>query len=153
MTAVTTVEGRDHSTSSGSSQDDKVNSNPNEQMEVGDTALNYDFALKEVISNELSNGMLSIEVKSSVFFQCTLQIQIMLIGIQKSQWSITVMISKVSTYSKEHRTFHHIYVAALEQQTIQCEHRLQEVQAVEPVTVPPSAKSLRSCTCPIFTPM
>ena len=122
-------------------------------MENDDTALNYDFALKEVILNELNNGMLSFEVNLTVLLQCTLQIQTMLISIQKSQWSITVMISKVSTYSKEHHTFHHIYVAALEQQTIQCEHRLQEVQAVEPVTVPPPAKSLRSCTCPIFTPM
>ena len=152
-TAATTIEKCDHSTSSGSSQDDKVNSTPNEQMEIDDTALNYDFTLKEVISNELNNGMLSFEVKSSVLFQCTLQIQTMLIGIQKSQWTITVMISKVSICSKEHHTFHHMYVAALERQTIQCEHRLQEVQAVEPVIVPSPAKSARSHPHPIFTPM
>ena len=50
-------------------------------------------------------------------------------------------------------TFHHMYVAALERQTIQCEHQLQEVQAVEPVTVPPPAKSVRSHPHRIFTPM
>ena len=109
-TAATTIEKRDHSISSGSSLDD--NSNPNEQVENDDTVLNYDFALKEVISNELNNGMLSFEVKSSVLLQCTLQIQTMLIGIQKSQWSITVMISKVSTCGKEHHTFHHMYVCS-----------------------------------------
>ena len=122
-------------------------------MEIDNTSLNYDFALKEVISNELNNGMLSFEVKSSVLLQCTLQIQTMLIGIQKSQWSITVMISKVSTSSKEHHTFHHMYVAALERQTIHCEHQLQQVQAVEPVTVPPPAKPVRSHPHRIFTPM
>ena len=63
------------------------------------------------------------------------------------------MINKVSTSSKEHHTFHHMYVAALEHQTIQCEHRLQEVQAVEPVIVPPPAKSVRLRPHPIFTPM
>ena len=58
MIGSTTTEVHDQSTNSGSSQNDKVNSNRNEQIEIDDTALNYDFALREVISNELNNGML-----------------------------------------------------------------------------------------------
>ena len=58
MIGSTTTEVHDQSTNSESSQDDKVNSTPNEQIEIDDTALNYDFALREVISNELNNGML-----------------------------------------------------------------------------------------------
>ena len=58
MIGSTTTEVHDQSTNSGSSQADKVNSTPNEQIEIDDTALNYDFALREVISNELNNGML-----------------------------------------------------------------------------------------------
>ena len=67
MIGSTTTEVHNQSTNSGSSQDDKVNSTPNEQIEIDDTALNYDFALREVISNELNNGMLSFEVKSYQF--------------------------------------------------------------------------------------
>ena len=63
------------------------------------------------------------------------------------------MISKVSICSKEHHTFHHMYIAALEQQTIHCEHQLQEVQAVEPVTVSPPTKSVKSRIRPIYTSM
>ena len=58
MIGSTTTEVHNQSTNLGSSQDDKVNSTPNEQIEIDDTALNYDFALREVISNELNNGML-----------------------------------------------------------------------------------------------
>ena len=67
MIGSTTTEVHDQSTNSESSQDDKVNNNPNEEMENDDTALNYDFALREVISNELNNGMLSFAVKSYQF--------------------------------------------------------------------------------------
>ena len=59
-------ERRNHLTNSGSSQDDKINNDSNEEMEIGDIILNYDFALREVISNELNNGMLSCQVKSLV---------------------------------------------------------------------------------------
>ena len=47
-----------------------------------------------------------------------------------------------------------MYVAIyIEQQNIHNDHQLQEVQAVEPVNVPPPAKSVISHTRPIYTPM
>ena len=52
--AFTKIERRNHSTNSGSSQDDK---STNEETEIDDVTLNYDFALREVISKELNNGM------------------------------------------------------------------------------------------------
>ena len=69
------------------------------------------------------------------------------------------MRNKVSTYSKEHHTFHcaqiyiYIYIDSLEQQVIHYEHQLQEDQAVEPVTVSPPTKSVKSRIRPIYTSM
>ena len=47
----------------------------------------------------------------------------------------------------------YIYIDSLEQQVIHYEHQLQEDQAVEPVTVSPPTKSVKSRIRPIYTSM
>ena len=46
-----------------------------------------------------------------------------------------------------------MYIDSLEQQVIRYEHQLQEVQAVEPVTLSPPTKSVKSRICRIYAPM
>lgn len=57
-------EGQEHSTTSLSSSQDEENEviiDPDEEMEIDETAMNYDFAMKEVILNELNSGKLLIK--------------------------------------------------------------------------------------------
>ena len=54
-----TTEGQEHSTGSVSSQEqDEIMIDLDEEMEIDETAMNYDFAMKEVILNELNSGKL-----------------------------------------------------------------------------------------------
>ena len=55
-----TAERHEHSTTSVSSSQDDENIDPDEceEMEIDETAMNYDFAMKEVILNELNSGKL-----------------------------------------------------------------------------------------------
>ena len=46
-----------------------------------------------------------------------------------------------------------MYIDSLEQQVIRYEHQLQEVQAVEPVTLSPPTKFVKSRIRHIYTPM
>ena len=60
---VKTAEGHEHSATSVSSLPDEseVVIDPDEEIEIDETAMNYDFAMKEVIMNELNSGKLSFE--------------------------------------------------------------------------------------------
>ena len=56
---IKTAEGHEHSTTSVSSSQEDENEmiiDPDEEMEIDETAMNYDFAMKEVILNELNSG-------------------------------------------------------------------------------------------------
>ena len=55
-----TAEIHGHSTTSVSSSQDDENIDPDEceEMEIDETAMNYNFAMKEVILNELNSGKL-----------------------------------------------------------------------------------------------
>ena len=57
-----TAEGHEHSTTLASSlQEDKNEVIPDEEMEIDETAMNYDFAMKEVVLNQLNSGGLSFQ--------------------------------------------------------------------------------------------
>ena len=53
--------GQEKSTPSVTSQDDEneMMMGYDDEMEIDETAMNYDFAMKEVILNELNSGVLS----------------------------------------------------------------------------------------------
>ena len=55
-----TGEGQEHSTTSVSSSqgDEDIDPEECEEIEIDETAMNYDFAMKEVILNELNSGKL-----------------------------------------------------------------------------------------------
>lgn len=53
---IKTAEGQEPSTISVSSQDDEMIIDPDEEIEIDEAAMNYDFAMKEVILNELNSG-------------------------------------------------------------------------------------------------
>ena len=72
----TTAEGQEHSTGSVSSQEqDEVIIDPDEEIEIDETAMNYDFAMKEVILNELNSGKLPLATSLTHFYCNTVQIQ------------------------------------------------------------------------------
>ena len=68
-----TAEGHEqHSNAALSPQDEEVlednEIDPDEEMEIDETAMNYDFAMKEVILNELNSGKLLLQYQPHLFY-------------------------------------------------------------------------------------